>query len=96
MNEIGTVQNAYRTNLGLSLAGARARADESVDPFVVTRRAMDAHAWVGGASDEFSNVCAGKGMDAGSAAGACVSALESRYAAEPPLVAPSDPRARFC
>ena len=95
VQELDTVLNAYRTHLGSALAGARAQAEESLDAFAVTRRAMDAQAWVGGESAEFARLCAVKGADAGAAAGEGVSALETRFAAEPERVDRSDRRARF-
>jgi len=90
-----TVENAYRLHLGWALPGARTRAGEADDPFVVTRRAMDARAWDGGQSDAFSQECAAKGSAAGAAADECVSALELRHRAEPLRVARLDLRAHF-
>jgi hypothetical protein len=92
---LDTLENAYRLRLGWALPTARTRAGEADDPFVVTRRAMEARAWDGGQSDAFSQECAAKGSAAGGAADECVSALEVRYRAEPVRVSRLDRRAHF-
>lgn len=95
MPELDTVENAYRVHLGWALPTARAVAGEADDPFAVTRRAMEADAWDGGESADFYQQCMQHGSSAATAADECLAALEGRFRAEPPQVAPSDRRARF-
>lgn len=94
MAELDTVENLFRLHLGWALPAARTHATDADDAFATARRAMEAGAWNGGESDAFYQQCVEKGSAAAVAADDCVSALEARYAAEPPRVAPSDRRAR--
>lgn len=95
MTVVDQVENVYRTHLGWALPGAREVEGQCVDAFVVAQRALEANAWQGGRSVEFSGACAAKQAAADSAAGECVSALETHFRAEPLQVPRTDRRSRF-
>lgn len=89
-----TLPNQYRVSLGRALPGARLRAQEAAAAFSLAQQGMTAGAWGGPLGDEFFRVCGEKQTSAGTAAGDCVEALESRHGVEPVSVPSTDRRAR--
>lgn len=89
-----TSPSQYRLSLGTRLPSAHRRAEEAATAFALAQRGMAAGAWGGPLGEEFYRVCGEKQTAAGTAAGDCVEALETRYGVEPESVPSTDRRAR--
>lgn len=95
MTEGDTAPNLYRSSIGGSLPAARTSAADAAGAFAGARLAMERGAWSSGAADAFMAELTGHAGAAGTAAGECRDALQSRYDHEPAVVDRTDWRARW-